>query len=328
LPAFDAALSNVYEPLLADEPEPDDDWSSDSEAFFGDDDDADDPVDYEYFQPDPPEAPPVEVTPPPAYASPDSEAGDDPRPRLLVRSWEDMGLPARPNWWHYWEERNEVAPPNFDDAPVHDAGQELAAADAAEHPLPGQDEAEAAELPPLPEDGGPLPNDDDSPTWASIWSRRRAEEAWRVAEEMRLDEESADDGGWAVMPSPRDEAFEASDPVDLPSVPFTQEDFFAPPLRDGPWNKSSHVSALCKNGFSVSVDITKRGRAPPLLVPKNDAQRAYLLQLESDGIWQRASPETPVLFCCPHFFIHKPGKLRLINNARKLNEAVKKTPQV
>lgn len=112
-------------------------------------------------------------------------------------------------------------------------------------------------------------------------------------------------------------AARADDPQDL------DFDFSAPPLRDGAWNRSSHVSKLIAKGFSISVDTTKRGKKPPPLDLKTPDERAYIKRLLDDGV---ITPG-PVEFVSSHFFIWKPGKLRLIFNGRRLNRGVKTPPR-
>ena len=56
---------------------------------------------------------------------------------------------------------------------------------------------------------------------------------------------------------------------------------------------------------------------------KNRAEETYVDQMISDGILE----EGEVQFCVPHFFIYKPGKLRLVFNGTRLNNACKKPPK-
>jgi hypothetical protein len=102
-----------------------------------------------------------------------------------------------------------------------------------------------------------------------------------------------------------------------------QQDFAAPPLQDGAWNRSTHVSAIISRGFSIQVDITKRGKKPPALRLRDADEREYIAAMIRDGILE----EGTVTFTNPHFFIRVPGKLRLIFDGRRINKAVKKPPR-
>jgi len=120
----------------------------------------------------------------------------------------------------------------------------------------------------------------------------------------------------------REEARSEEDDDD-DSLPYRRQDFAAPPLTDGPWHRSDYVSKLCKDGFNIQVDVTKRGKAPRTLTPSTEEERHYIEQLISDGILEVGDTE----FCVPHFFDYKPGKLRLIFDGRKLNAACKPPPK-
>jgi len=235
----------------------------------------------------------------------------DPQPLLpdvVIGPWSQFGLPARPNWWHYYEERQQhdlEQQDSANDVDRLDDDEQQAVQDPIHQDLPGQ-----ANLPPAAAmnalQGAPLQPDlpepdDDSPTWAQYWTRRRAFDAWSAQ---------------------REPAVNIQQNVDAPPPP-QREDFACPGLQAGPWCQSDHVETLVTKGFSISVDITKRGKAPPVLRCKNDAETAYIQQMIDDGILERG----PVDFCTPHFFIYKPGKLRLIFNGKKLNSAVKTPPK-
>ena len=56
---------------------------------------------------------------------------------------------------------------------------------------------------------------------------------------------------------------------------------------------------------------------------KRPEERAYINQMIADGILEKGDTQ----FCVPHFFIYKPGKLRLVFNGKKLNDAVKSPPK-
>jgi len=105
-----------------------------------------------------------------------------------------------------------------------------------------------------------------------------------------------------------------------PQAPFS---FHAPPLRDGEWNRSTHVSSLIRNGFSISVDANLRGKSPRRLELASERQREYISQMVKDGILVKQDP----VFSVPHFFLERGEKLRLIFDGRKLNGACKKPPR-
>ena len=155
-------------------------------------------------------------------------------------------------------------------------------------------------------------HDDDSPTWAVYWTRHRNHELWDRANDAAFID-FQEDAGAAVA--------EGDDYV-VPPL-FRAENFHAPLLIDGSWNRSKHVSKLISTGFTIKVDITKRGKAPPPLRCKDAAEVAFVDQMVSDGILE----EGPVEWTVPHFFIRKPGKLRLIFDGRRLNAAIKKPPK-
>jgi hypothetical protein len=161
-------------------------------------------------------------------------------------------------------------------------------------------------------------HDDDSPTWANYWTRKRSWQLWERAEQLRAAQPQDDDDFTSGI-----DYYSDSDSLDEQTPAFRQEDFIAPPLLDGSWNHSSHVSKIISTGFKISVDINQRGKAPPPLRFAHPAEAAYVEQLISDGILE----EGEVSFTVPHFFIRKPGKLRLIFNGIRLNRACKKPPK-
>jgi hypothetical protein len=102
-----------------------------------------------------------------------------------------------------------------------------------------------------------------------------------------------------------------------------QEDFTSPPLVDGAWNESSHVSNLIAKGFNISVDINKRGKAPRALDLSKPERADYVKEMLRAGVIRPGEPK----FASDHFFLEKPGKRRLIFDGRKLNDAVKAPPK-
>jgi hypothetical protein len=102
-----------------------------------------------------------------------------------------------------------------------------------------------------------------------------------------------------------------------------KEDFSAPVLRDGVWNRSDHVSTLLSKGFTTSVDLTLRGKKPRKLNLDKVREKQYIQQMVADGILEVGKVD----FFTKHFFLYKPGKLRLIFDGRKLNAAVKPPPK-
>jgi hypothetical protein len=255
-----------------------------------------------------------------AYDSSDEPAIEQRAP-LRPGPWTDFGLRQRPSWWHYWEEGepgraargpgpNRGPPPEEEAAAAADPVLDVPNVGPGQQPPPFRDQDDEIQ-PDYPESSA------DSPTWAEYWTRRRRNELWQRgndAERQRNLDEAADAYAFG-------DDFDNNQVFDAPY--FHQESFVAPPLVDGVWNKSTHVSKLIKDGFAVSVNITKRGKAPAALRFKDAAEAAYIDQMITDGILE----EGPVEFTLAHFFIRKPGKLRLICNARKLNDAVKTPPR-
>lgn len=268
----------------------------------------------------------LEVEDLPNILSSDSESSDsdDDQDRLPRRGsamvadppWlEEYGLDQRPHWWHYFDERGQLAVPVVIDGDAPALPHEEQAAEAA------QEAAEQA--PPDPEiPGVQIENQDgpdeplqpdfpdisaDSPTWAEYWTRKQLYNAW-----------SAEAG-----PAPGDDALPQEEEASPDQADYPQQDFFAPGIVDGDWNRSAHVSNIAAHGFSISPDITKRGKKPPPMRFKNAAEEDYIDQLISDGILEEGETQ----FCVPHFFIYKPGKLRLVFNGKRLNAACKTPPK-
>jgi len=94
-------------------------------------------------------------------------------------------------------------------------------------------------------------------------------------------------------------------------------------LRDGSWNRSSHVSNLIANGFKISVDINKRGKAPRSIDLSKPERQDYVQEMIRAGVLRPGEPK----FASDHFFLEKPGKRRLVFDGRKLNSAVKTPPK-
>lgn len=238
-----------------------------------------------------------------------------PEPFDPAAPWGAMGLKERPSWWHYWEERNLPPPlppvesPSRPDTPVPEGPVDFDPPRAPsprpppssperdeprppERELPGspeRDEISEEESPHLPAEGA------DSPTWAAYWETRSRRQA---------------------------RFYLASAQREIPAAP-PREDFAAPPLRDGAWNRSQHVRTLITKGFSISVNENMRGKAPPSLICHSDHERDYIAQMVADGVIE----EGPARFCVPHFFLYKTGKVRLIFDGRKLNSAVAQPPR-
>jgi len=168
-----------------------------------------------------------------------------------------------------------------------------------------------------PDDGYPQmpPTDAPSWTWQQYWSRRRR---YMITRHLALRPQSLCTmmAALTIAPSSLSEP-----PVD--NLLLDRQDFLAPNLVDGPWNHSTHVSKLISTGFSIQVDLTKRGKAPPILRCKNADERHYIQQLINDGILEEGETD----FCVSHFFLYKPGKLRLIFDGRRLNQACKAPPK-
>lgn len=121
----------------------------------------------------------------------------------------------------------------------------------------------------------------------------------------------------------RKRLFENGVPPPPPPPEPREQNFQAPPLRDGAWNRSPQVSKLIAEGFSLKPDINKRGKAPPRLKVANEEEKQYLEALLRDGVISRAAPK----FSVPHFFLKRGAKLRLIFDGRKLNAASKPPPK-
>jgi hypothetical protein len=135
-----------------------------------------------------------------------------------------------------------------------------------------------------------------------------------------LDEEFMHDqdfGRWVIYWVAREERkrLYREQPPDAIQV----QNFHALPLTDARfWNRSTHVSNLIREGFNVdvSVNLSLGGKCPPKLVCSNEHERQYIQQMVADGIL-----EGLVTFNVPHFRLYKPGKLRLIFNARYLGHS-------
>jgi hypothetical protein len=100
------------------------------------------------------------------------------------------------------------------------------------------------------------------------------------------------------------------------------QSFSLPVLVDGPWNRSSHVSHILANGFSMSPDITKRGKMPAGLKFANSYEQDYIGAMVRDGVLEKGE----ISMFNRHFFLYKPGKLRLIFHGKRLNSCVKPPP--
>lgn len=195
--------------------------------------------------------------------------------------WSEYGLPQRPSWWHYWEERNapQGEPPSPGNPPLED-----------EH-SPERDIAPPPEVSDDGDDDPPPPPDASSALVGDYWRTRRMRR--NILEESRL-----------VAHPP----------------PFN---FHAPPLRDGAWNRSTHVSSLIRDGFTISVNENMRGKAPRRLELSRPIEKDYILQMVADGILEKREPR----FSVPHFFLERGSKLRLIFDGRRLNKAVATPPK-
>lgn len=121
----------------------------------------------------------------------------------------------------------------------------------------------------------------------------------------------------------RKRLFEDGAPPPPPPPEPREQNFQAPPLRDGDWNRSPQVSKLIAEGFSLNPDVNRRGKAPPRLKVANEEEKLYLEAMLRDGVISRAAP----VFSVPHFFLKRGAKLRLIFDGRKLNAASKTPPK-
>lgn len=258
--------------------------------------------------------------------------------------WNRFGYSSRPDWWHYWEERNPVVVSNLPEPniprPVSDNDDQSdqdhsdaseprysradVARDVARRQRDAQrasaeekaavDQAEAAE----PDDPAPPPP--PSREEQLRFMRELERNLLRDALEQSASDPS-DSGPWLQYWAARNERQRMFNEADPPVRPTN---FHAPPLQDGDWNRSTHVSNLLKNGFNVSVDITKRGKMPPKLKCSSQAERQYITQMVADGILEPGEVKMNV----DHFWLYKPGKLRLIFNGKKtINSAVKPPPK-
>lgn len=244
--------------------------------------------------------------------------------------WQSYGLNYRPHWWHYWEERQNPNPPppaprelnaDVEQQAAQRAAQEfLGDIDPAVEPAPEAPQADLlGEIPPAVErqasDDMP-PESDDSNAWRQ-WHSRRQSIAAHIAAQLAEQSPSFPpaDFDWSAGLEDEDDIFD-------PNI-FHQENFHAPPLTDGPWNKSTHVSKLIAKGFDIQVDVTKRGKMPRMLALNTPQEKAYIKQLLDDGILEQGD----IIQHNPHFFIYKPGKIRLIFDGRNLNKGTKTPPR-
>lgn len=263
--------------------------------------------------------------------SPRQVEDDIPAPDSIAASWRSFGLRDRPHWWHYWEERNLPPPlPELPSAPEDEERHMPPVEPPSSEDEGYESEDSRATIPwdewlqdqeqqapePAPEDFTP-PSDPPPRTPPPCYISEEEERASAPEDKDDLLEDN---------PSPTESAYYESRKARADafySAEHPTEDFAAPPLQDGPWNKSSHVSRLIKRGFTISVNENKRGKAPPRLYFKTAAEEAYINQMVADGILV----EGDARFCVPHFFLYKTGKMRLIFNGVKLNEAVAKPPR-
>ena len=163
--------------------------------------------------------------------------------------WNYLGMEARPYWWHYHEERRaanaagaappDVPPPHEDDAA--NAAAAYALQDAPPNPqglvLPADPDV------PLQPD---FPRqEDDSPTWAEYWTRKKLYNSW--AQEFGP---TPGDDAIHALPQLAEDSEDDEDDSDSSDLSFPQQDFYAPGLQDGPWNHSAHVSNIAAKGFS------------------------------------------------------------------------------
>ena len=242
--------------------------------------------------------------------------------------WNFFGFTRAPDWWFY---------------PSGDAARASAAAGNGHAPpaVPPQHEDDAAAAANAADDDAPdLPDADpnaqqhnqhedipddvdiDSPHWAEYWSRRQLRGAFDAHADLNLGANMASPG-LADYSSDSESIYPSSSEDEECSPDFQEQDFQAPGIVDGPWNRSAHVSKICSKGFSISPDIRRRGRKPPPMRYSRPDEAAYINQMIADGILEKGDTQ----FCVPHFFIRKPGKLRLVFNGKKLNDACKKPPK-
>jgi len=99
-------------------------------------------------------------------------------------------------------------------------------------------------------------------------------------------------------------------------------DFGRHPLIDGEWNKSTYVSTLIATGFKPQIDVSKRGKAPPILELSTSRKKAYISAL----IHADALAKGRCTFAAPHHWREVGDKLRLIFNGKQHGEATKRPP--
>jgi len=257
-----------------------------------------------------------------------------------VGPWEALGLHRRPNWWHYWEERNLFPQEHklVEEEPQEPSQVEQELADFSDAMSVDSNATEIYARSPKQEDPQPLARSPDELdekhnagpdgfTPPSATPPRTPPPSYQTdEEEMSLDDERPASESDADNPSPTWAAFFDSRQqreLSYYAAGPPREDFKAPPLRDGPWNLSSHVSTLLKKGFKISANLNMRGKAPPRLQLKSEQEERYISQMVEDGILVEAKPD----FCVPHFFLYKANKLRLIFNGKRLNAAVARPPR-
>lgn len=201
--------------------------------------------------------------------------------------------------------------------------QELAAqrnASRSRSPSPSQARSRSRSMSPSPppEQVELPPPESDSLAWKNYWRSRRQREAQYLEHGHVVIIDDSD-------PNSDSESSDSQSVAGDTPAPALKEvfDFAAPPLSDGAWNSSAHVSKLIKDGFDIQVDINRRGKAPRVLQLDAPHEKAYIAQLLKDGVLETG----PVSFSVPHFFIYKPGKTRLIFDGTKLNAACKKPPR-
>lgn len=168
----------------------------------------------------------------------------------------------------------------------------------------------------------------ERPRWWHYWEERQGElpeppphPPVERPPPVEIPGEDADSQEWTLywLTKRMQESLAAAAPPGPPAA----QDFSAPPLVDGPWNASHQVSRLVLEGFKISADLTRRGRAPPRLKCRDAEERAYVEAMIRDGVVSPGEPE----FSVPHFFLRRGTKLRLIFDGRKLNAAIAPPPK-
>lgn len=113
-------------------------------------------------------------------------------------------------------------------------------------------------------------------------------------------------------------------PAKASPLSYPTPDFSLTPITLGPWIKDDLVRKIVDpaHGFRVTIDDSRKGHIPSKLNLDDPDERAYVLALERDGIIKRGRAS----WNHSHFWVRKPGKLRLVFHGKRLGRACPKPP--